>query len=96
MASKLQLREVELVRLCLKHFRQQGYDSAFKALQEQTNVILEDPMMSELHGALVVQGDFQKAENFVEKAINGKNSSFFSVKCFSACFFPFQITIFFM
>lgn len=66
-----QLREVELVRLCLKHFRQQGYDSAFKALQEQTNVILEDPMMSELHAALVVQGDFQKAENFIEKAVNG-------------------------
>lgn len=56
----------------MKHFRQQGYDSAFKALQEQTNVILEDPMMSELHSALVVQGDFQKAENFIEKAINGK------------------------
>lgn len=68
----IQLREVELVRLCLKHFRQQGYDTAFKALQEQTNVILEDPMMSELHTSLVVQGDFQKAENFIEKAINGE------------------------
>lgn len=67
-----QLREVELVRLCLKHFRQQGYDYAFKALQEQTNVRLEDPMMSELHTALVVQGDFQKAENFIEKCVNGK------------------------
>lgn len=60
------------MRLCLKHFRQQGYDSAFKALQEQTNVSLEDPMMSELHGALVVKGDFQKVEQFVEKTINGK------------------------
>lgn len=69
--SSIQLREVELVRLCLKHFRQQGYDAAFKALQEQTNVSLEDPKMSELHTALVVQGDFQKAENFIEKAVNG-------------------------
>lgn len=68
----MQLREVELVRLCLKHFRQQGYDNAFRALQDQTNVSLEDPMMSELHTALVVQGDFQKAENFIEKAVNGK------------------------
>lgn len=59
------------MRLCLKHFRQQGYDSAFKALQEQTTVSLEDPMMSDLHTALVVQGDFQKAENFIEKSING-------------------------
>lgn len=65
------MREVELVRLCLKHFRQQGYDAAFKALQEQTNVSLEDPKMSELHTALVVQGDFQKAENFIEKTVNG-------------------------
>lgn len=62
---------MELVRLCLKHFRQQGYDNAFKALQEQTNVRLEDIIMSELHCALVVQGDFQKVENFIEKAING-------------------------
>lgn len=62
---------MELVRLCLKHFRQQGYDAAFKALQEQTNVSLEDPKMSELHMALVVQGDFQKAENFIEKAVSG-------------------------
>lgn len=69
--SLIQLREVELVRLCLKHFRQQGYDAAFKALQEQTNVSLEDPKMSELHTALVVQGDFQKAENFIEKSVNG-------------------------
>lgn len=59
------------MRLCLKHFRQQGYDSTFKALQEQTNVSLEEPMMSDLHTALVVQGDFQKAENLIEKAING-------------------------
>lgn len=62
---------MELVRLCLKHFRQQGYDDAFRALQEQTNVSLEDPKMSELHTALVVQGDFQKAENFIEKAVSG-------------------------
>lgn len=68
-----QLREVELVRLCLKHFRQQGYDSAFKALQDQTGVNLEDPMMAELHTALVKNGDFQKAETFIEKSVNGKS-----------------------
>lgn len=75
----VQLREVELVRLCLKHFRQQGYDYAFKALQEQTNVRLEDPMMSELHTALVVQGDFQKAESFIEKCVNGNFFLMFSL-----------------
>lgn len=67
-----QLREVELIRLCLKHFRQQGYDMAFKALQEQTNVTLEFSTMSDLHTALVVHGDFQKTENFIEKCVNGK------------------------
>lgn len=66
-----QLREVELIRLCLKHFRQQGYDQAFKALQEQTNVTLEDPAMSDLHTALVINGDFQKAESFIEKCVDG-------------------------
>lgn len=66
----LQLREVELIRLCLKHFRQQGYDTAFKALQEQTNVSLEYSMMSDLHTALVVNGDFQKTENFIEKCVS--------------------------
>lgn len=65
---------MELIRLCLKHFRQQGYDLAFKALQEQTNVSLEFSMMSELHTELVVNGDFQKAENFAEKCVNGKKS----------------------
>lgn len=60
------------MRLCLKHFRQQGYETTFQALQEQTNVGLEHPMMSELHASLVVQGDFQKTENFVEQSINGE------------------------
>lgn len=64
---------MELVRLCLKHFRQQGYQSTFTALQEQTNVVLEDPMMSDLHLSLVVQGNFEKAEAFVESSINGEN-----------------------
>lgn len=56
--------------MCLKHFRQQGYDTAFKALQEQTNVSLEYSMMSDLHTALVVNGDFQKTENFIEKCVS--------------------------
>jgi len=47
------LRELEIIKLCLKHFRQQGYMSAFGALQEQTNVQLEHPLISELHKCLV-------------------------------------------
>uniref|UniRef100_A0A1A9ZKV8 LisH domain-containing protein n=1 Tax=Glossina pallidipes TaxID=7398 RepID=A0A1A9ZKV8_GLOPL len=64
------LREMEIVRLCLKHFRQQGYDVAFKALQEETQVHLEHPHVSELHERLVVNGDFDKAEEFMSNCID--------------------------
>ncbi|XP_030373545.1 muskelin [Scaptodrosophila lebanonensis] len=64
------LREIEIIKLCLKHFRQQGYVKAFEALQEQTNVRLEHPLISELHKYLVVQGDFEKAECFIAECID--------------------------
>lgn len=66
----LQQREVEIIRLCLKHFRQQGYDTVFKALQEQTHVRLEHPLISELHQCLVVNGEFEKAEKFIHDCID--------------------------
>lgn len=53
MKSYNTLRETEIIKLCLKHFRQQGYTKAFNALQEQTNVRLEHPLISELHKYLV-------------------------------------------
>lgn len=65
------LREVEIVRLCLKHFRQHGYDDAFNSLQQQTKIQLEHPMMSKLHEILVMKGDFQMSEEFMESCING-------------------------
>lgn len=64
------LREVEIVRLCLKHFRQHGYDTAFNSLQEQTKIELEHPMMSKLHEILVTKGDFKMCEEFMESCIN--------------------------
>ncbi|XP_037825080.1 muskelin isoform X1 [Lucilia sericata] len=64
------LREMEIIRLCLKHFRQQGYESAFKALQEQTHVRLEHPLITELHQCLVVNGDFDKAEKFISDCVD--------------------------
>ncbi|KAH8299381.1 hypothetical protein KR044_000853 [Drosophila immigrans] len=63
------LRETEIIKLCLKHFRQQGYMEAFGALQEQTNVRLEHPLISELHKYLVVQGNFERAEEFIAECI---------------------------
>lgn len=59
------LREIEIVRLFLKHCRQQGYVRAFNALQEETGVRLEDDKMTELHEILVNRGDFKKTEEML-------------------------------
>nr|XP_040229116.2 muskelin isoform X1 [Anopheles coluzzii] len=59
------LREVEIVRLFLKHCRQQGYVNSFSALQEETGVKLEDEKMTELHETLVNRGDFKKTEEML-------------------------------
>ncbi|XP_052862317.1 muskelin isoform X4 [Anopheles cruzii] len=59
------LREVEIVRLFLKHCRQQGYVRAFGVLQEETGVLLEDDKMTELHEILVNRGDFKKTEEML-------------------------------
>lgn len=73
-------REIEIIRLCLKHFRQCGYDSAFKALQENTNVHLESPLISELHEALVINGNFEKSEEYVERFIDNGLADNYSSK----------------
>jgi len=48
-----QYREQEVIRLCLKHFRQHNYSEAYEALQRQTRVTLEHPALTELHTQLV-------------------------------------------
>lgn len=63
-------REAEIIRLCLKYFRQQGYERAFEALEDQTKVKLESPIIQELHDNLVVEGDFVKTEAQIELLIN--------------------------
>lgn len=62
----------------MKHFRQQGYENAFDALQQQTQVHLEHPAMSELHSTLVLNGKFGKTEDIVEKFVTSSlNKVFF-------------------
>jgi len=58
-------REREVVRLCLKHFRKQNYHVAFEALQSQTRVCLEHPLLSRLYQLLVHNADFEGAEKAV-------------------------------
>ncbi|GLV40092.1 muskelin [Carabus blaptoides fortunei] len=62
-------REHEIVRLCLKHFRQRNYSNALRALEQDTNVKLEDPLLAEFHTILVDNADYKKAESFLENAM---------------------------
>ncbi|KAG0343380.1 hypothetical protein BG005_002456, partial [Podila minutissima] len=64
----INFRETESVRLCLKHFRQRKLLDAFKALQERTNIQLEDPLLTRLHRELVVKGNFRRAEELMAEA----------------------------
>ncbi|KAF9427905.1 Muskelin 1, intracellular mediator containing kelch motif [Entomortierella beljakovae] len=64
----INFRETESVRLCLKHFRQRKLFDAFKALQERTNIHLEDTLLTKLHNELVVRGNFKRAEELITEA----------------------------
>ncbi|KAJ3316887.1 Muskelin 1, intracellular mediator containing kelch motif [Boothiomyces sp. JEL0866] len=62
-------KETEVVRLCLKHFRQRNYIECFNSVQNQTGLQLEHPLLTELHHRLVVDGDFENAELLLNQAI---------------------------
>ncbi|KAF9571608.1 hypothetical protein EC968_000347 [Mortierella alpina] len=64
----INFRETESVRLCLKHFRQRKLFDAFKALQERTQIQLEDPLLTKLHQELVLRGNFKRAEELMMEA----------------------------
>lgn len=66
------VRELELVRMCLKHFRQQGYADAFRALQKETGVQLEDDTMTDLYHLLVKCGNFEDAERMLRDFVDGE------------------------
>eukprot|EP00127_Corallochytrium_limacisporum_P006525 Clim_evm56s229 gene=Clim_evmTU56s229 len=72
-------REREAVRLCLKYFRQRNYMEQFESLQKRTKVILEAPVLSELHSNIVREGNLKKAEEILETcAREGVFSDFIS------------------
>lgn len=52
-ACMFQFREQKAIRLCLKHFRQKNYMEAYHALQKKTKIMLEHPMVTDLHDVLV-------------------------------------------
>jgi hypothetical protein len=63
-------REKQAIRLILKHLRDKGFMTAFKSLEMEAKISLEDNQITELFQSLVEQGNFEKAEdimqNFVE------------------------------
>lgn len=59
------LQEREAVRLCLKHFRQRNYFDSFEQLQKRTKIDLEAPVLTQLHTALVRDGNFAESERIV-------------------------------
>jgi len=61
-------RENEVIRLCLKHFRQRYYLDTFNSLQQLTNIKLEDQLLTDLHTNLVFNGDFDTTEEILYKA----------------------------
>ena len=61
-------REKETIRLCLKHLRQRNYIDTFNSLQARTNILLEDPLLTDLHSHIVVEANFDKAEEIMEMA----------------------------
>ncbi|KAJ3119706.1 Muskelin 1, intracellular mediator containing kelch motif [Nowakowskiella sp. JEL0407] len=61
-------REQQVLKLCLKHFRQRNYLSTFTSLQLQSQLSLEDPLITSLFTKLVLQGDFNEVEKILTKA----------------------------
>ncbi|KAJ2745700.1 hypothetical protein GGI20_001975 [Coemansia sp. BCRC 34301] len=62
------LREREAVRSCLKFFRDRSLDSAFNALQQQTSVSLEAPVLANIYSALVERADYGQTEGLLFQA----------------------------
>lgn len=49
-----------------------NYTDAFEALQRETNVQLEDSLLTKLHRTLVEGGDYKTTEEFMEQAVSSE------------------------
>ncbi|KAJ2853634.1 hypothetical protein J3B02_003054 [Coemansia erecta] len=62
------VKRQEVVRSCLRFFRDHGYTDAFRALERQASVHLEMPILAEIHKALVETRDYEKVERLLCQA----------------------------
>jgi hypothetical protein len=65
-------REKQATRLVLKHLRDKGYMNAFRALEKEANINLEDNQITDLFQCLVEDGNFQKAEEIMKKFVESE------------------------
>ncbi|XP_050432918.1 muskelin isoform X2 [Adelges cooleyi] len=64
-------REERLLRLCLKHFRRNHYNSAAAGLLQNFKITLEHPFLSQLFNVIVTNGNYEMAETSMDEAIKG-------------------------
>ena len=60
--------EREATRLTLKFLREGGHEGAYRLLQESSGVQLEDQFLMDLRRLLVDEGDFEGAEQLLERS----------------------------
>ncbi|KAJ3515933.1 hypothetical protein NMY22_g14321 [Coprinellus aureogranulatus] len=58
-------REVAVMRHILKHLRQRRLLSPFQSIIERADIRLENPLITRLHESLVLQGDWERAEQLL-------------------------------
>jgi hypothetical protein len=76
---------METIRLCLKHFRQRNMMDIYTLLQKKSNIELEHPLIGKLHQAIVIQGDFEAAEQLI---LNADTQNVFKSYVQDAKYFP--------
>lgn len=66
-------REKQAIRLILKHLRDKGFMQAFRELELEAKINLEDNQITALFQCLVEEGNFEKAEAIMEQFIESEN-----------------------
>lgn len=64
-AHPSQHREVTVLRHILKHLRQRRLLSPYASIIERSDIQLENPLITRLHESLVLQGDWERAEQLL-------------------------------
>lgn len=62
----MQYKEKEAMRICLKFLRQNRHYEVFNELLRSSSIQLEDPMITEFHDQLVINGNFKRCEEILD------------------------------